>query len=795
MKVTNPVLGSKVGTELTLRVIVLKIIFFNDTNYYAVCECQDDNGNRFICTGKFPTLLHEGQSYEFKGVVAFQRGANQLSVSSNKNILPFDRNSMISYLATLPNVKSKAIAIYQQYGRDSLNVLKNEPMRVAKEVKGIGKITALRCKEALEMMSMSEEAILKLLEYGLTAVASRKLYDIYGDKIIDLIEANPYFLLKEVKGYGFNKCDAIAEQVGYDMRGSERLSAGIKYTLELAQSDGHCYLPINELINKACEVLSKRLSVQNMVYILKNKLTKYTYNNKSYSIDLEEMDKCYKLETGSRHFGVDYRYKIINISENEIKNVLERMIKDNSLILEEDRVYLRTIYEAERYVEKKIISMCSGNSPMPVSLNKIIDDMETLYSCSLEPEQRAAIKNCLTYEKGIFTITGSAGCGKTFTMKLFAETAKKMKPGIKIKLFAPTGKAAKVLKNATGYDCKTIHRGLEYTPDLGFTKNEFNPIDADIVVVDETSMLDIELMYHFLKAIKPKTKLVFLGDVNQLQSVGCGNVLNDLLKSRIVRNQELLTIKRQSKDSGIIMNANGVITSTMPNKEYNDFIFEILEDEEDIMKQIIDSYMNLINDGVSIEDIQILTPQKNNKFGTYNLNRIIQELVNKRSSLEIPYRTVGDYTLSFKEGDKVIHTKNNYDKEWFEYTPNGYEPIGEFGIFNGDCGIVDSIYLNPVTNKKEMFVRYEDKYIRYIGDDLEEIELAYALTIHKSQGSEWPHVIIPMLKQHYAMLNKHLLYTAITRAIESCTLITQKLAIETAINRSTLKTRYTNLCI
>ena len=213
------------------------------------------------------------------------------------------------------------------------------------------------------------------------------------------------------------------------------------------------------------------------------------------------------------------------------------------------------------------------------------------------------------------------------------------------------------------------------------------------------------------------------------------------------------------------------------------------------MNDLLSTYQKLVSSGVSIEDIQVLTPQKNNTFGTYNLNRVIQEMVNKRISLEIPYRTVGEYTLSFKEGDKVIHTKNNYDKEWFEYTPNGYEPIGEFGIFNGDCGIVDSIYLNPITKKKEMFVRYEDKYIRYIGDDLEELELAYALTIHKSQGSEWPHVIIPMLKQHYAMLNKHILYTAITRAKEDCVLLTQKLAIETAITRSTLQTRYTNLCI
>ena len=795
MKITNPVLGSKVGTELNLRVIVLKIIFFNDTNYYGVCECQDDNGYKFIATGKFPTSLYEGQSYEFNGEVAFQRGSNQLAVKSYKSILPFDKNSMISYLATLPNVKSKAIAIYQEYGRDSLKILRTDPMRVAKEVKGIGKITALRCKEALEMMTMSEESILKLLEYGLTATAARKLYDIYNDKIIGLIEANPYFLLKEVKGYGFNKCDTIAEQVGYNLHGPERLSAGIEYTLDLAQSDGHCYLPIDELIKKSCEVLSKRLSIQTMSYILKNKITRYSYNNKMYDIDLEEMESAYKKETGSRHFGVDYRYKIVEIQNHEVEKIISKLINSGDLIQTEEKIYLKKIYNAERYVENKIISMCSNNKPIPVSLNRIIDEVESTSGYSLEPEQRAAIKTCLSYGKGIFTITGSAGCGKTFTMKLLVEAAKKLNPSLKIKMFAPTGKAAKVLKNATGYECKTIHRGLEYSPELGFTKNEFNPIEADIVVVDETSMLDIELLYHFLKAIKTQTKIIFLGDVNQLQSVGCGNVLNDLLKSRIVRNQELLTIKRQSQDSGIIMNANNVIKSIIPNQDYTDFIFEKLEDENDIMDDLLDSYKKLINSGVSIEDIQILTPQKNNQFGTYNLNRVIQEMVNKRTSLEIPYRTVGDYTLSFKEGDKVIHTKNNYDKEWFEYTPNGYEPIGEFGIFNGDCGIVDSIYLNPITKKKEMFVRYEDKYIRYIGDDLEELELAYALTIHKSQGSEWPHVIIPMLKQHYAMLNKHILYTAITRAKEDCVLLTQKLAIETAVNRSTLQTRYTNLCI
>ena len=796
MKATNQVLASKIGTELTLKVVILKIIFSNEENYYNVCECQDDNGNIFVATGKFPSHIYEGQSYEFIGNVVFQRGSNQLSVTKYKNILPFDKNAMIRYLSTLPGIKSKAITVYQQYGKDSINILRTDPNRVVKEIKGIGKITAMRIKEALDELSMSEESILKLLEYGLTPTAARKLYDLYNDKIIDMIESNPYFLLYAIKGYGFNKCDAIAEQVGYDMRGLERLMAGIRYTLELAaQNDGHCYLPEDELINKACELLSKRLSIQTMSYILDKKMTQYRYGNQVYDIDLSRLEKNYNQETKTRHFGIDYRYKIIEITPDEIESCLLNMYSKSMLINDDFRIYLPTIYTAERYVEQKIRNLNMNNRPKFLSLNKTISEIETRNGLELEPEQKGAIKTFLDYDKGVFCLTGSAGCGKTFTMKLFIEAAKLINPKIKIRLFAPTGKAAKVLQNATGYPCMTIHRGLEYNPELGFVKNESNPIDTDIAIVDEASMIDIELLYHFLQAIKDNTKVIFLGDVNQLQSVGCGNVLHDLLNANSVRVEELRTIKRQEKDSGIIMNANNVIKSITPNNDYNDFSYIVSEDEDYIMEDLINTYMLLFNSGISIEDIQILTPQKNNRFGTYYLNKKIQSLVNKRTSIEIPYKTVADFTLSFKEGDKVIHIKNNYDKQWFKITTSGYEPIDEFGVFNGDCGIIESIYLNPANNKKEMFVRYDDKYIRSIDDDLEELELAYALTIHKSQGSEWQYVLVPMLRQHYAMLNKHILYTAITRAKVGMYLFAQKSAIKTALERSNLKTRYTNLQI
>lgn len=795
MKLINPVLGSKVGTELTLKVIVLKIIFSNNENYYNVCECQDDNGNIFVATGKFPAPIYEGQSYEFIGTVTFQRGSNQLAVTKYKNIMPFDRNAMIRYLSSLPHIKSKAITIYQMYGQDCLKILRTDPSRVAKEIKGIGKITAMRIKEALDEINISEEAILKLLEYGLTAQAARKLYDVYGDKIVDMILENPYFLVSAVRGYGFNKCDAIAEQIGYSMRGPERLKAGIKYTLELAQNEGHCFLPEDELIKNACEVLSKRLSTQTMSYILKNNLSSYKFGEKSYPIDRKKLQEDFDKEVGSKHFGIDYRYKIIEITPIEITSNLYSMYSDGTLIKDSNNIYIPNIYKAERFVETKIRRMTEHNNPKYLSYNKIIDSLEVQYKCTLEPEQRGAIKSILDYEKGIFCLTGSAGCGKTFTVKLLIEVAKVMNPGIKVKLFAPTGKAAKVLQNATGYPCMTIHRGLEYNPELGFQKNELNPIEANLVVVDEASMLDIELLSNFLRAIKDTTKVIFLGDVNQLQSVGCGNVLHDLLNSYSVRVEELTTIKRQGKDSGIIMNANNVINATEPNNDYLDFLYSTAEDEMLIMEDLINAYINLFNSGVSIEDIQILTPQKNNTFGTYYLNKKIQELVNKRNSLEIPYKTVKDFTLSFKEGDKVIHTKNNYDKEWFKITPFGYEPTGDFGVFNGDCGIVESIYLNPISNKKEMFVRYDEKYIRYVGDELEELELAYALTIHKSQGSEWQHVLVPFMRQHYAMLNRHLLYTAITRAKTTMSLFAQKSAVKTALERSNLKSRYTNLQI
>lgn len=795
MKATNPVLSSKLGTQLKMKVIVGFIIYFNDSNYFGVCECRDDNNNKFIATGKFPMSIYEGQSYEFEGEVVFQRGQQQLAVKAYKSIMPFDKNSTIAYLATLPGINSKAVLIYQQYGTKSIEMLKTNPAQVVKDIKGIGKKTAQKCQEALLAMNISEASILKLLEYGLTPQASRKLYDMYGDDIIKKIEANPYFLLRAVRGYGFNKCDALAEQVGYSFHGQDRIKAGIEYSLELAQQEGHCYLPATELVEKACDILSKKMSIQSMTFVLKNRQPTYVYNSKRYTIDLDKLEECYNKETKTRHFGVDYRYRIVEIYPNEVDSVIEFMVKENRLILDDNKVYLPSIYKTERYAEKKVRKMTSLSFKNPQKIETILDRIQFRNKCILEPEQIEAIETFTAYNSGVFVLSGSAGCGKTFTMKMLLEVEKELNPRSKFMLLAPTGKAAKVLQAASGYECKTIHRGLEYIPEVGFMRNEGNPLDADIIVIDETSMLDIELLYHLLRAVKSKTKLIFLGDVNQLQSVGCGNVLHDFIKSRSIELVELTTIKRQSEDSGIIVNANNIIRGEQLVDYYSDFLMDISEDEEFLMERLVDTYMGLVNCSTPIEDIQILTPQKNNTFGTYALNHKIQSLVNGHYTDEIPYKTVNGMTLSFREGDKVIHTKNNYDKTWYRESSGDFEPTDDAGVFNGDCGKVVRIYANPLTKKKEMFVKYDDKYILYANDDFDEVELAYALTIHKSQGSEWPYVLIPLLRQHYAMLNRHLFYTAITRGKIADYLFAQSLAVKTAINKSTLQARYTNLLI
>ena len=791
----NPVLTSPVGTELNINVSVKKIIFFNESNYYGVCEVTSDQNHRFVATGKFAMSIFEGQCYNFEGKVVFQRGTKQLAVDKYSSIRPFDKNSMITYLSTLPGIKSKAYDVYSVYGNKSIEMLRNHPEQVIKDIKGIGKKTAKKCQDALMLAGISEKVMMRLFDFGLSPMAARKLYDLFGDDVVNKIEANPYFLLQKVKGYGFNKCDKIAETLGYNMHSLERLNEGIKYTLELAQNDGHCYLPYEELIHNACETLSKRISTQTMAFLLKTKATEYVIYNTKCAVNQEKLKEQYELETKTRHFGIDHRYKIIEITPNELMPIIEKMITNYDLVDDNGNIYLRNIYDAERYVEKKIRIMCKDKVRSVVKINSIIDKIESGNKFKLEPEQRTAIKQFVSFDKGVFVLTGSAGCGKTFTVNSLMKVLKELNPAVKIHLYAPTGKAAKVLKKATKYECKTIHRGLEYSPELGFVKNEFNPIDADVIIVDETSMLDIELLSHFLRAVKNKTKLLFLGDVNQLQSVGCGNVLNDFIKSFNLEIMILSTIKRQGLDSGIIVNANNTINGVMLNNDYPDFNLNLGEDEGYLMDDLINSYMDAVHSGLSIEDIQILTPQKNNSFGTYALNKKLQSMLNTRTSLEIPYKTVGDMTLSFKEGDKVIHIKNNYDKVWYDKIFDEYEPTDNCGIFNGDCGIVDKIYINEITKTKEMVVRYDEKYIVYAGTDFEEIELAYALTIHKSQGSEWEIVIIPMLRQHYAMLNKHILYTAITRARTSCKIHAQKSAIQTALSRSTLQARYTKLDI
>ena len=691
-----------------------RVIFHNAENGYSVLDVTFENvGKNYtvVCKGMLEPRI--GTTYHFSGEWKLDKYGHKLDVQSYEEILPSEVDAIEKYLASgLVRGIGPAFAkqIVHTLGKETFEVIESKSNRIF-EVRGVGKKRAESIWAAWEEHRYIRSLVSFLREFDISMNFIVKIYHRYGDESIEIIKSNPYRLVHDIDGLGFTRVDRLALKMGYERTGKERCMAGIKYELLELSADGHVYYEETPLIQLTAILL--------------------------------EIDNEY------------------------VEEALRDMICEGYLIKEDKGIYLPNLYEDEVSVANKLSSMTFYNAP---KVECDIEHIESLTGVQYDEVQRNGIKTMLG--AGVSVITGGPGTGKT-TILLGAIKALQERR-LTIAAAAPTGKAAKRMAEVTGLDAKTIHRLLSYNPDTGYEFNEQNNLSYDVVIIDEVSMVNIQLMAVLLNALSYSTKLILVGDVDQLPAIGPGNVLLDIINSGVIPVVRLTKIYRQAENSDIVVNAHRVNNGLMPNvknsKPNTDFFFIKETNYDSIQRMIPELVRDRLPSAFKVNpyDIQVLSPMRKNEIGSINLNVILQEALNPNG----PSVTYG--STIFRLGDKVMQIKNNYEK----------------GIFNGETGKIIDVNLDM----KSVTVDFDGNIIDYEQGDFDEIVLAYASTIHKSQGSEYPIVVIPIVRGHYNMMQRNLIYTAITRARNICVIIGDTEMVQRAVGNVNAKHRNTKLC-
>lgn len=719
-----------------------EIIYRNDDNNYTVLAVKVDNKVMTV-VGKFPQVS-TGLGLDLEGeMVTNNKYGEQFSAKEIKVLQPTNSLAIERYLSSgiikgIGPVTAKKIV--DKFGADTLSIFEYNPIRLA-EVRGISANKAAEMAEAYQDCKLMQEAVMFLQSHSITTNMALKIYDCYKSNTIKQVKTNPYKLVEDIDGIGFSTADAIAQKTGVDPMSEDRIKAGLLHTLKQAsEKEGHTYLPEASLIDTTLNLLS-----------------------------------------------------FLPDDQPRIKHVLDFMTIDGSVKcfnhIGEDIVASSKLYYQELYISRKLCALSQNIFDVNTDYSSAINHYQDLYKITLNQDQISAVHNAL--QNGTAIITGGPGTGKTTILKCILSILEQTNK--KVLLCAPTGRASKRMSESTGKEAKTIHRALEMmsTENNGtmFHRNESNPIDADVVIIDEMSMVDASLFYHLLKAVKSTTRLIMVGDKDQLQSVGAGNVLKDMIDSEKITTIFLRQIYRQDKDSLIIVNAHAINNGKMPtiDNSSKDFFYENINDLNICSEKIVDLVSTRIPNYFNIETdkIQVLAPMRAGVCGIDNLNKKLQMVLN-------PYFKgieIADNFTKYHVGDKVMQIVNNYDIEYKKTNKYGGTEEGK-GVYNGDIGKIIDI----APNTYDTTIEFDDgKICVYPKTELNQITLAYAITIHKSQGSEFDAVVIPLVPGAPIIITRNLLYTAITRAKKVVVLIGAKQHMARMIYNNYTSKRFTML--
>ena len=726
------------------------IIFRNEDNGYTVLVLKGTEGDdeELTCVGTFP-VISQGATIEASGnFINHHIYGKQFQITSFTEKMPEDAMAMERYLGSgaIKGIGAALAArIVRRFGADTLRIVEEEPERLA-EIKGISEKKAREIAAQMEEKADMRKAMMFLQKYGISLNLGAKIYQKYGDSVYSVLQENPYRLADDISGVGFKTADEIAGRIGIHTDSDYRIKSGMMYTLLQATGEGHVYLPKEELFQRSSELLGVDVSYM-----------------EKHLMDLSMERKVIQKEEGETVLVYPSRFYYLELNT-------ARMLSELNIDCPED----------EAFVQRRIAQI----------------EKET--GTTLDEMQKKAVTEAAGH--GLFILTGGPGTGKTTTINAIIRFFEG--EGSELRLAAPTGRAAKRMTEATGYEAQTIHRLLELNgmPEeerqgqaVHFERNAENPLEADVIIIDEMSMVDIQLMHSLLLAVTAGTRLILVGDENQLPSVGPGNVLRDIIRSGEFPVVELKKIFRQASESDIVVNAHKINRGeqvTLSNKS-SDFFFLKRQDADIIIRVVIALIQEKLPRYVEAKpfDIQVLTPMRKGLLGVERLNQILQRYLNPPE----PSKKEKEYGQGlFREGDKVMQIRNNYQLEW-EIRGRYEIPVDKgVGVFNGDTGILKTI--NEFSETAE--VEFEDgRCAEYSFKQLEELELAYAVTIHKSQGSEYPAVVIPLLSGPRMLLNRNLLYTAVTRARRCVTIVGSEETFREMIKNEKQQRRYSSLDI
>ncbi len=725
----------------TIEGYVEHIVYRNEENGYTVFSILED-GEEITCVGTLQ-FLSEGEYLKIEGeYVEHPTYGLQLKISNYEEIAPKDIASIEKYLGSgaIKGIgPAMAKRIVKEFGEDTFKVMEEEPERLVK-VRGISEKKAMEISNMVQEKRDLRKAMIFLQQYGINLNLGVKIYKEYGQSMYGIIKENPYKMAEDIDGIGFKIADEIATRIGIKTDSDYRIKSGIIYALSQAALNGHTYLPLENVKNSVSELLK-----------------------------LQDVD---------------------------IECQLNDMMMDKRIVIkrtdEEECVFASNMYYTELNVARMLLELNSKAAISEDKLRNRISKVEKDTGLTLDELQKQAVIEAV--KNGVLIITGGPGTGKTTTINTIINLLEGEQ--MDIMLAAPTGRAAKRMQEATKREAKTIHRLLEVSMNSDssvdmFDRNEMNPLEADVVIIDEMSMVDIYLMNSLLKAITPGTRLIMVGDVNQLPSVGPGNVLKDIIKSEQFNVVKLNKIFRQAGESDIVVNAHKINKGERIDltKRSKDFLYLKREDANRIinasitlMKEKLPEYV-----GADIFEIQVLTPMRKGLLGVERLNVILQEYINPPSKQKHEEEISG--TL-YREGDKVMQIKNDYNLEWEIKNRYGVAVGKGTGVFNGDIGKIISInhYLEMLEVEFE-----EGKIIKYTFKQAEELELAYAVTIHKSQGSEYPAVILPILTGPKMLMTRNLIYTAVTRAKKCVCIVGDESEFRNMVNNTLEQRRYSGL--